>query len=106
MTTIEDLVVSIGIWGEGKGLITGANEVAEGQADKMLEEATELYRAVYKKDLEEVKDGIGDVFVTLVMVASNHNLSVKKCIQYAYDQISQRKGKTIDGVFVKESDLD
>ena len=28
-----------------------------------------------------------------------------ECLEMAYEKISKRKGKTIDGVFVKEEDL-
>lgn len=34
-----------------------------------------------------------------------HNLTADSCLQLAYDEIKDRKGKIIDGVFVKEADL-
>lgn len=33
------------------------------------------------------------------------NFTIKDCIQHAYDQIKDRKGRMIDGVFVKAEDL-
>ncbi|ODN39091.1 MazG-like family protein [Pasteurella multocida] len=44
-------------------------------------------------------------FINLVLIALFNELDFKVCIQHAYDQIKDRKGKMIDGVFVKEEDL-
>ena len=44
-------------------------------------------------------------FINLIIVALLNNLNFKDCVQHAYDQIKDRKGKMIDGVFVKEEDL-
>ena len=54
--------------------------------------------------LQDLKDAIGDVFVTLVMVAGCAGLDIQACIAQAYDEIKSRKGYLRpDGVFVKES---
>lgn len=42
---------------------------------------------------------------TLATAARILNFDIKECIQYAYDQIKDRYGKMIDGVFVKGADL-
>ena len=42
----------------------------------------------------------------LFLIAKMADLDFPKCVQYAYDQIKDRKGKMIDGVFVKEGDLE
>ena len=34
-----------------------------------------------------------------------NGLSMEHCLEVAYDDIKDRKGKMIDGVFVKEADL-
>ncbi|THA08983.1 MazG-like family protein [Rodentibacter pneumotropicus] len=44
-------------------------------------------------------------FINLVIISLFNNLSFKDCVQHSYDQIKDRKGKIIDGVFVKQSDL-
>lgn len=41
----------------------------------------------------------------LFLVSKMANLDFLDCVQHAYDQIKDRKGKMIDGVFVKEEDL-
>lgn len=34
-----------------------------------------------------------------------HPHLIEECLQYAYDEIKGRKGKTINGTFIKETDL-
>ncbi len=72
------------------------------QAKKTLEEARELVDAVEKGNLREIMDAIGDVFVTLVIVARLLNLDLLDCVKLAYEEIKDRKGRIIDGQFVKE----
>lgn len=40
----------------------------------------------------------------LEMVAQAYGLELVECIKYAYDTISKRKGKMIDGTFIKEGE--
>ena len=54
---------------------------------------------------KNVKDDIGDMIVVLINIAERNNLSLTQCLEEAYNDIKDRKGKMIDGVFVKESDL-
>jgi len=97
---IEAYVDLILKWAKQRGIFLKGTK--KGQADKMLEEAQELWKGVYTEDIHEIKDGIGDVFVTLVILAKMHGLSLEDCINYAYQQIKNRKGKMVDGKFVKE----
>lgn len=41
----------------------------------------------------------------LESIAIEYDTSLRECVQLAYDEISRRKGKMINGVFVKEADL-
>jgi hypothetical protein len=50
-------------------------------------------------------DGIGDAVVVLTILAAQHGVTIEECIDAAWDEIKDRKGRMIDGVFVKESDL-
>lgn len=43
--------------------------------------------------------------INLLIISLFEKLSFVECIKYSYDQIKDRKGKMIDGVFVKEEDL-
>lgn len=75
------------------------------QMCKVMEELGETARAIIKGDKAEIADGIGDTYVTLVCLAEQNGLDIDDCIDSAYNEIKDRKGKLINGVFVKESDL-
>ena len=68
-----------------------------------LEETTELLDAINKNNLEEAKDAVGDIVVTLIMVCAVLDINLVDCLYGAYGQIKDRKGHlTKEGVFVKE----
>ena len=48
---------------------------------------------------------MGDIFVTLIILCDQLNLEPIECLYRAYEKIKDRKGKTINGTFVKEGDL-
>lgn len=48
---------------------------------------------------------MGDIFVTLIILCDQLNLEPIECLDRAYNKIKDRKGKTINGVFIKEEDL-
>ncbi|HCX2444339.1 TPA: MazG-like family protein [Staphylococcus aureus] len=75
------------------------------QALKFFEKAGEIAAALSRSDKEALKDGIGDTVVTLIILAQQQGWTLEECLQYAYDEIKNRKGKTINGTFVKETDL-
>ncbi|MDG0921657.1 hypothetical protein P6Y11_12995, partial [Enterococcus faecalis] len=53
----------------------------------------------------DLRDGIGDVVVTLIILAMQNNMDLYECLNQAYSEIKNRKGKMVNGVFVKEADL-
>lgn len=75
------------------------------QLTKTIEELGELASAINKNDKEEQSDAIGDVAVTLIGIALQLDFDFSKCVEVAYNEIKDRKGKLINGVFVKEDDL-
>ncbi|SUM04148.1 mazG nucleotide pyrophosphohydrolase domain protein [Staphylococcus devriesei] len=75
------------------------------QALKFYEEAGEVAAALSRGQIDALKDGIGDTVVTLIILAQQHDMTLQECLQYAYDEIKGRKGKTINGTFIKEADL-
>ncbi len=75
------------------------------QMCKTVEELGELAKAINKNDTEGQMDGIGDVVVTLICISQQLNLDFVECLEYAYNEIKDRKGRMIGGTFVKESDL-
>lgn len=54
---------------------------------------------------EDPSEFITCLFVLLFLISSQCYLNLTDCVQHAYNQIKDRKGKMIDGVFVKEDDL-
>ena len=42
--------------------------------------------------------------VVLINIMIRNNLTMKDCLKVAYADIKDRKGKMIDGIFVKEGD--
>jgi hypothetical protein len=54
---------------------------------------------------DEIIDGIGDAMVVLTILAAQHNVNLEACVAAAWDEIKDRKGRMINGVFVKEADL-
>lgn len=45
------------------------------------------------------------MLMDIMIVAGGNQLSFKNCVESAYKEIKGRKGRIIDGTFVKESDL-
>ena len=88
-------------WGEARGIVQ--NATAMSQAIKTLEETTELLAAINKNNIEETKDAVGDIVVTLIMVCAVLDIDLVQCLKGAYNEIKDRKGYlTKEGVFVKE----
>lgn len=72
---------------------------------KLVEELGELAEGMAKDKFGDVKDAIGDIYVVLTILSMQMDINVEDCIQLAYNEIKDRKGKMINGVFVKEDDL-
>lgn len=75
------------------------------QALKLGEEFGELFEGLAKGNEELTKDAMGDMYVVMTIMSEQLGFSIEECIDIAYDEIKDRKGRMIDGVFVKESDL-
>ena len=54
---------------------------------------------------KDMKLEMGDIFVTLIILCEQLGLDPMECLSMAYDKISQRTGKTINGQFIKSEDL-
>jgi len=96
--TIFDL---IRMWAKDKGIYDKGDQKT--QYVKLMEEAGEVGRAILKNDLPEIKDGIGDMVVVLTNLAELSGLTIEECVESAYDTIAKRKGKMINGTFVKNN---
>lgn len=98
-TTIE----LIRQWAHDRNIIDGATPQA--QFVKLIEEIGELAQGIAKSRPEAIADGIGDAVVVLTILAAQHGMLIEDCINLAYNEIKDRKGKMINGTFVKEADL-
>ena len=88
-------------WGIDRGIVQNGKPI--GQAIKTLEEVTELLDAINKGDMDETKDAVGDIVVTLLMVCATLDIDLVDCLAGAYGQIKDRRGYlTSEGVFIKE----
>jgi phosphoribosyl-ATP pyrophosphohydrolase len=101
MKSFPELELDIVRWGEARGIVQHAKPM--GQAIKTMEEAVELVDAINKGDRHATMDAIGDVAVTLILNCAILDLNFTQCIEQAYQEIKDRKGRLgADGVFVKE----
>lgn len=150
-------------WAKERDLIKPEN--ATKQIFKLIEEVGEIFGAHLKKDINGVKDGIGDAQVVLIIlleqleqkrtecclgseayqkdidnillslsmsvgkishsflgwdkksvhyyhvelcylylskIAQEYNTTLEECLELAYNEIKDRKGKTINGSFIRE----
>jgi len=72
------------------------------QALKLVEEVGETCKAILKNDQAEIEDGIGDCVVVLTNLAHLCNTDIEHCIELAYNEIKDRKGKMDNGTFKKD----
>lgn len=101
--TYEALQDEIIIWAYERNIINAKN--THKQFMKVTEELGELAEGINKDNQGQIKDSLGDILVTLIILAQDLNFDLLDCLNSAYNVIKDRKGKTINGVFVKESDL-
>jgi len=87
-------------WADERGLYENGD--AKTQALKLVEEVGETCRAILKEDHEEVIDGIGDCVVVLTNLAELVGVPIEDCIEAAYDEIKNRKGKMVNGTYKKD----
>ena len=87
-------------WASERGLYDKGDPKT--QALKLVEEVGETCRAILKEDHKEVVDGIGDCVVVLTNLAELMNTNIETCIDIAYNEISNRTGKMVNGTFKKD----
>jgi NTP pyrophosphatase (non-canonical NTP hydrolase) len=98
---IPDRFDLIRFWAQDKGIYAKGN--SHTQYVKLMEEAGELAQALLNKDSYEIKDAIGDMVVVLTNLAVLEGMQIENCIDSAYNEIARRKGKMINGTFVKQT---
>lgn len=95
LNTTYNSVIS---WANDRNLVKGSTP--NRQFIKLLEEVEELQgNLILGRD---PRDDIGDIMVVLTIIAAQHGLTLSECYSHAYEEIKDRKGKMVDGIFVKE----
>ena len=95
---MNKLIEKVKQWHYDRNLIEGSTDKA--QMGKLYEEVKELNESVYYN--KSPIDDIGDIMVVLINIAERNWLTLEQCLKHAYNDIQHRKGKMVDGVFVKE----
>lgn len=105
---MRELIDNVIQWANDRNIIEGSTPIK--QLDKTSEEFNELQRAVAKYDLTcddgwlaEVQDAYGDVLVTLIISAHQLGIDLEYALNSAWDEIKDRKGRLINGLFCKEA---
>lgn len=99
---LNEFVKNVQHWAISRGVDIGDPKA---QYLKVVEEVGEIASGLARGNQETIKDGIGDVAVTLVILAERCNVAFDECLRMAWDEIKDRKGMMVDGVFVKYEDF-
>ena len=99
---IKHAIQQVVSWHLARNLIHGSTD--KDQVLKLIQEVGELSDSICKE--QSPIDDIGDIMVVLINIALRNNLSLTDCLNHAYNDIKDRKGQMIDGIFVKEGDMD
>jgi NTP pyrophosphatase (non-canonical NTP hydrolase) len=99
---MQDLTTKIKKWAVDRNLNAADPNK---QMLKLMEEVGELAQGMAKNNSKQIVDSVGDVYVVLVILSEQLGLKIEDCVGLAYQEIKDRKGKMINGVFVKEDDL-
>lgn len=99
MMSLNNLQANIREWSRVRGL-DKANP--RDQMLKLVEETGELAADLAKGRCP--KDSLGDLGVVLTILCQQLDTSLEEVLTIAYEEIASRKGKTVNGVFIKESD--
>lgn len=101
-TTYDELIHKLEHWALERGLDAADSSK---QLLKLMEEVGELTTGHNKRNTWQIKDSIGDIQVVLVVYCLQMGLDPLSCLDEAYQVIKDRKGKLINGIFIKDADL-
>ena len=97
----KNLIGAVAEWAEERGITYYSNPQA--QLMKAVSELGELCDAQIKDDYLGQQDAVGDVLVCLIIYCEMSSYDIKSCLEQAYDEIKNRKGRMVmGGAFVKE----
>lgn len=96
----DDYVARVVQWHHDRNLIDGSTD--KDQVLKLMQELGELSDSVCKS--KDIKDDIGDMLVVMLNITTRNNVNLEDCLARAWEDIKDRKGRMVDGIFVKEGD--
>ena len=96
----KNIFDNIRTWAQQRGLYDKGD--VKTQAIKLQEEVGELAKAILENNDADIIDAIGDSVVVLTNLAHLSGFNIEDCIEEAYNEISNRKGKIVNGTFIKD----
>lgn len=94
-------------WGIDRNLIGPTGQATpHGQLAKLREEVEEIAEEVDQRDRDKLRLEIGDAFVVLCQIAAMWDMTVEECAEAAWQKIKDRRGMMLQGMFVKEANLE
>ena len=105
--SMSELIDKVNEWADERNLKQADPKI---QWMRVTEEVGEIRDVLLKptkftEPQAALKDAIGDTLVTIIVLAHQLDLDVTECLSVAYEEIKNRKGKMVNGTFVKEEDL-
>lgn len=101
----EALISFVEEWAYDRGILR--HSTPQAQLLKAVSEMGELCDAEVKGLADDAKDGVGDVLVCLIIYCDMKGYCIHTCLETAYNEIKNRKGRMVDGgAFIKEENLD
>jgi NTP pyrophosphatase (non-canonical NTP hydrolase) len=89
-------------WADDRKILSGSTPAK--QLEKLKEELGELCDAIDANDGEEIVDAIGDMAVVLCIIAEMYGSDFPDCQEAAWEQIKDRRGMMVEGIFKKSVD--
>lgn len=97
----EQLSNDVLVWANEKGILKPENHLK--QMGKMVSEVGELCDEIIKDNYLEQEKELGDVLVTVIILAEQLGLSPINCLDIAYNKIKNRTGTNVNGTFIKDT---
>lgn len=87
---MDELIIKVEQWAKDKGLDKADSSK---QMLKTIEEVGEVASALARKEKDVLRDGIGDVVVTLIILAMQNDMDLYECLNQAYtkSKVAQEK---------------
>lgn len=102
--TMEDLLDAVYFWAVDREILY--QSTVENQIEKLKEELVEFEVDVVSQRYDDAEVELGDMMVVLTILAALLHSSPEECLRRAFEKIKHRKGKMVNGLFVKEEDLE